>query len=272
MNAETVALVGRFTVAILALFAGTAFVFSGVSLYRQGISKRVGNLKAVWGDRQFVLNNAAPGSFLGVAGVSVIITSMVTLPDYKSQAMVPSGRPAAGSTEVTQQFSVPIRNQFAGMATSPDSVRGNDTLRLTVVLHEIADSLRLGQTFSLVDLRMPTVASDRCKSSAIPSPDGEESECLERSAVFVKLHDLYRISLADTAKLGVPGAGFVVASGKANRWKLPNFLAIVAAFLCGGIFLSNLKPFLRHVVSVHGKTVAQSDDSDRKERSADSVK
>jgi hypothetical protein len=123
MAPETVALLGRFIIVLVALLAGLGAIYWGVGLYRMGLARKGGNVRAAWGDKEFVLSNGAPGSFLAIAGVAVIVVAILKLPNYErsttiqsTKGVTPSGGvPAAAMRDTT----INIRVSSWGF---PDSV------------------------------------------------------------------------------------------------------------------------------------------------------
>lgn len=105
---ETVALVGRFVIALIALLLGAMFVRWGVQLYREGVIARAGTLKTIWKDSQFVLTNGAPGTFLSVGGIVIMSIALLTMPGYDGlNRRVSQKTSAAGAVQRYAAFPLP---------------------------------------------------------------------------------------------------------------------------------------------------------------------
>jgi hypothetical protein len=116
MSPETVMILGRFTVAILALIAGVLFVYWGVKLYIAGL-KQAGSVDVSVGKAKLVLTKAAPGSFLGVAGVAVIVGALMTMPRFKTTNTMGGGAAAADSVHDSSR--APAVTTMTEIATMP---------------------------------------------------------------------------------------------------------------------------------------------------------
>jgi hypothetical protein len=97
---ESIALIGRFVIALVALLLGATFVRWGVHLYRDGVIAKAGTLKTIWKDSEFVLTNGAPGTFLSVGGIIVMAIALLTMPGYDGENRRVAERPdAAGAVQ-----------------------------------------------------------------------------------------------------------------------------------------------------------------------------
>jgi hypothetical protein len=120
---QVVALVGRFLTAIIAILLGGLFVRWGVHLYREGVIGKSGTLKTVWKDSQFMLSNGAPGTFLSISGVVVMVTALLTMPGYDAGTVKVSGTEPATPQVQQRKPVIALPNQFA-------TVTPGDTLDL----------------------------------------------------------------------------------------------------------------------------------------------
>jgi hypothetical protein len=108
IDAQVIALIGRFVAAIVALILGALFVRWGTNLYLTGIKGKSGTIKTILKDAQFILTNGAPGTFLSAGGVIVMVTALLTMPGY-DQGKVASARPKSPAADSVQQFrSAPV--------------------------------------------------------------------------------------------------------------------------------------------------------------------
>jgi hypothetical protein len=75
-------IVFNFVVRLVALGIGASCMYFGLRLYTAGISKvkaRHGRVEASWGDKRFLLSNAAPGAFFALTGVTIVLAVVLTL-------------------------------------------------------------------------------------------------------------------------------------------------------------------------------------------------
>jgi hypothetical protein len=143
---QVVALVGRFLTAIIAILLGGLFVRWGVHLYREGVMGKSGTLKTVWKDSQFMLSNGAPGTFLSVSGVVVMVTALLTMPGYDAGTVkVSEARPETPQVRQPKAAPAPL-NQLAS-AGPGDTLhfRFNRPSHLVLVLNDTACMAPPGQ-------------------------------------------------------------------------------------------------------------------------------
>jgi hypothetical protein len=108
IDAQVIALVGRFVATIVALAFGALFVRWGTKLYLTGVRGKSGSIKTVLKDAQFILSNGAPGTFLSTGGVIVMVTALMTMPGY-DQGRVAGALPKhTDSNPVQQQLRSPV--------------------------------------------------------------------------------------------------------------------------------------------------------------------
>lgn len=124
IDAQVIALIGRFVAAIVALTFGALFVRWGTKLYLTGVRGKSGSIKTVLKDAQFILSNGAPGTFLSAGGVIVMVTALLTMPEYDQGRVASQPRQEVPATGTKQQPQ-PTSSQFAAdLPLGPPGKRG----------------------------------------------------------------------------------------------------------------------------------------------------
>jgi len=85
MDAVHVVLFASALIRVTAILLGGGMVLLGYRLYLRGLRGRAGKLEAAWGERKFVLENGAPGTFLVLAGTVIVLTALITKPEFHGQ-------------------------------------------------------------------------------------------------------------------------------------------------------------------------------------------
>jgi hypothetical protein len=105
------------------LLVGMIFGVLGYKLFRAGVYEKAGDLKAAWGNKNLVLKQAAPGTFLALFGLILITTALIKGLDFEKLGSPTSQFKPGATPEPSRPEESAVINKVVNGQTLSDSER-----------------------------------------------------------------------------------------------------------------------------------------------------